>query len=167
MQFGCTFKKFIEEFKSIFNKNADQAGVSYRQWSLRQGHRSVAKFSIEFCTLAATSGWNSFALKRTFFHAVSEPIKDELALLDEPESINELITLATRLDNHLKERRMQRNTRGKLMGPILDILLPAVLQFNNDSLPLTALTDSGCEQNLIDHSRHPSKFGDSPCARTN
>lgn len=32
------------------------------------------------------------------------------------------------------------------------LLLPAVLLFNNDSLPLSALIDSGCEQNLIDQS---------------
>lgn len=50
-------------------------------------------------------------LKTPFFHALNDPIKDELAILDEPSSLNELISLATCLDNQLRECGRERSKR--------------------------------------------------------
>uniref|UniRef100_A0A3B3TX12 CCHC-type domain-containing protein n=1 Tax=Poecilia latipinna TaxID=48699 RepID=A0A3B3TX12_9TELE len=110
-KFDCSFLEFVEEFKLVFGDTTDQTSISRRLWSLKQGQRTVAEFSIELRTLAAASDWNGCALKSAFFHALNESIKDELAPLDEPKTLNELITLATRLDNRIRERRSQRHER--------------------------------------------------------
>lgn len=39
---------------------------------------------------------------------LSEEIKDELAAIDETDSLETLISLSIRLDNHLRERRESR-----------------------------------------------------------
>ncbi|XP_038137671.1 stonustoxin subunit alpha-like [Cyprinodon tularosa] len=46
---------------------------------------------------AAASGWNECALKSAYFKALNDNIKDELATLDEPASLEDLIRLTIRL----------------------------------------------------------------------
>uniref|UniRef100_A0A3B3Y7H1 CCHC-type domain-containing protein n=1 Tax=Poecilia mexicana TaxID=48701 RepID=A0A3B3Y7H1_9TELE len=76
-KFDCSFLEFVEEFKLVFGDTTDQTSISRRLWSLKQGQRTVAEFSIEFRTLAAASDWNGCALKSAFFHALNDSIKDE------------------------------------------------------------------------------------------
>lgn len=45
------------------------------------------------------------ALQGVFIQDLSEEIKDELAAIDETDSLETLISLSIRLDNHLRERR--------------------------------------------------------------
>ena len=70
-----------------------------RLFNLRQGARPVADFAIDFCTLTAESGWNTESLVTAFHQGLSIPIKDELADRELGEA---LITLANRIDNHIK-----------------------------------------------------------------
>ena len=44
---------------------------------MRQGHRSVSDYAIDFQTLATSSGWNADALFDTFLNGLSEDIKDD------------------------------------------------------------------------------------------
>lgn len=69
----------------------------------KQEQRPVSEFAVVFRIKVAASDWNESALKSVFFQALSEMLKDELATLDEPGTLNKLIMLATRLDNHLKQ----------------------------------------------------------------
>ena len=78
----------------------------------------MAEFSIDFRVKAAASGWNECALKSAYFKALNDNIKDELATLDEPASLEELIRLTIRLDNRLRARSSSRQKR-------LHISLPA------------------------------------------
>ena len=68
----------------------------------------MAEFSIDFRVKAAASGWNECALKSAYFKALNENIKDELATIDEPASLEDLIRLTIRLDNRLRTRNHSR-----------------------------------------------------------
>ena len=68
----------------------------------------MAEFSIDFRVKAAASGWNECALKSAFFKALNENIKDELATIYEPTSLEDLIRLSIRLDNRLRIRDKAR-----------------------------------------------------------
>ncbi|CAG6007053.1 unnamed protein product, partial [Menidia menidia] len=70
LHFGCTLAEFITEFKRTFDQAAD-VKFSMKLWKVKQGRHSVAEFSTEFQSLAASSGWNSNALKSAFIPALT------------------------------------------------------------------------------------------------
>ncbi len=61
-------------------------------------------YAIEFCTLAADSGWNQPALTDAFYNGLSETVKDHLTSLDLPSELDALVSLASRIDKWLMER---------------------------------------------------------------
>ena len=63
----------------------------------------MADFSIEFRVLAVGLGWDDTALRSVFYKGLNKQLKDELALRDEPTSLEALISLAVSLDNRLRE----------------------------------------------------------------
>lgn len=77
-------------------------------FSLSQGSLSVVEFSIEFRIAAAESGWGEKELKGVFLKSLSDTLKDELASRDKPTYLEELILLAIRIDNRLRERQRER-----------------------------------------------------------
>jgi len=116
-RFRCSFSEFITEFKMVFAAESDETTDSRRLLALRQRGKRVADFAIEFRTLAAAAGWEERALKTVFFQALDEPLKDELARLEVPASLNEFISLAVRLDNRLRGRFRGRAERSLPSSP--------------------------------------------------
>uniref|UniRef100_A0A3Q3ALW9 Ty3 transposon capsid-like protein domain-containing protein n=1 Tax=Kryptolebias marmoratus TaxID=37003 RepID=A0A3Q3ALW9_KRYMA len=109
--FGCSFSEFIKELKQVFSQETDQTSASRELWNLKQGQRTVSDFAIDFRIKAAASKWDAVALKSAYFHALSEEIKDELATLDEPETLEEFISLTIKLDNRIRSRIKERSRR--------------------------------------------------------
>jgi len=106
--FSCSFSEFISEFSQVFNHDSDKTIDSRALLDLKQGKSTVAEFSIDFRVKAAASGWNECALKSAYFKALNDNIKDELATVDEPASLEDLIRLTIRLDNRLRTRNLSR-----------------------------------------------------------
>lgn len=75
---------------------------------LKQHHRQVVDYAIEFRTVTADSGCNSPALIDAFMNGLSEPIKDQLAPLELPQDLNSIISMASRVDDHLWEREKEQ-----------------------------------------------------------
>lgn len=109
--YGCSFDDFLKEFKRVFNQDCDETSASHDLWTLKQGHKMVADFSIDFRIKAAASGWDAAALKSAYFHVLNDPIKDELAASDEPETLEELIKQTVRLDNRIRSRIKERSRK--------------------------------------------------------
>uniref|UniRef100_A0A3B5PP23 Retrotransposon gag domain-containing protein n=1 Tax=Xiphophorus maculatus TaxID=8083 RepID=A0A3B5PP23_XIPMA len=105
------FDEFIELFKLTFCPKLGEEVASKRIWGLRQGNKSVADFAVEFRTLGTEAGWNEPALKGAFQQALNDRLKDELACRDEPDSLDELINLAIRIDNRLRTRSRSSNSQ--------------------------------------------------------
>lgn len=99
---------FTAEMRKVFDHPLQSKEASSRLLSLRQGSSSVTSYSIDFRILAAETGWDQKALQGVFFRGLSEELKDQLAARDETSSLEELISLAIRLDNRLAERRRER-----------------------------------------------------------
>ena len=117
-----TYAKFTEEMRRNFDHPVRGKDAAKRLLSLHQGSRSVAEMAIEFRTLAAESGWNNEALHGAFQNALSETIKDELVSRDEPNTLEELISLAIRIDNRRRERRREKT--GKETFSVMPVSLP-------------------------------------------
>ncbi|KAL1246548.1 hypothetical protein QQF64_034593 [Cirrhinus molitorella] len=133
--------------------------------SLQQGRRSVADYSVEFRTLAATSGWNAEALSARFLEGLRESLKDELYAREVPDCLDDLIALAIRLDARRELRRRARTGEGSAASwrdsaftvPLQDIRLIPVLSnllgcpfLLGLTLGASALVDSGAEGNFMD-----------------
>ncbi|XP_072134918.1 uncharacterized protein [Mobula birostris] len=105
-----SFATFVAELRKIFDHPVRGKDTAKGLLNLYQGSRSVAEYSVEFWTLAANSGWNDEALRGVYRNGLSDMVKDELAATDDTDSLDSLISLATRLDNRLQERH--RETTG-------------------------------------------------------
>ncbi|CAB1314011.1 unnamed protein product [Coregonus sp. 'balchen'] len=117
-----SYSRFTEEMKKVFDHPVCGKDAAKRLLSLRQGPHSVAEMAFEFHTLAAESGWNEEALQGAFRNALTETLKDELMSRDEPDGLDELISLAIRIDNRLWERWRERV--GRVACPMTSASVP-------------------------------------------
>lgn len=99
---------FEAELMKVFDHPVQGKEAAKRLLVLRQGPRSAAEYSVDFRTLAAESGWNDEALMSVFINGLSEQLKDELAVRDDYEGLDSLISAAIKLDNRIRERRRER-----------------------------------------------------------
>ncbi|KAJ0055221.1 hypothetical protein NL108_012724 [Boleophthalmus pectinirostris] len=106
-----SFSAFSNEMKKLFDHPVKGKEAAKRLLALNQGSSSVAQYAIDFRILAHESGWDDIALQSVFLKGLSDNVKDELAARDETSSLEELISLAIRLDNRLRERRRERGSR--------------------------------------------------------
>lgn len=113
---SLSFDDFSSQLEIVFD-HPDHAGTATKRLlKLRQGTGSVAEYAIDFWTLAADSKWNDEALQGAFVNGLSDTIKDELAVRDEPANLHSLVSLATRIDSRLRERRQERGGRVRTAG---------------------------------------------------
>lgn len=65
------FELFVGRFSRIFDCPNHVGCVSDSLFSMRQGARSVAEYSVEFCTLSVESGWNEPDFQTAFRQGLS------------------------------------------------------------------------------------------------
>lgn len=104
-----TYDEFIRDFKAVFDFPDHAGNAGSRLMALRQGARSVADFSIDFRLLAAESGWNETALCTVFYGGLNDFLRGELAMKDKPSNLKELIGLAVKLENRIRERHQSKS----------------------------------------------------------
>lgn len=99
----------------VFDRSAHGHEASRLLSTLRQGKRSVTDFSIEFRTLATTSGWNGPALIARFLEGLNSEIKDEVFVREVPNSFDSLVELALRIERRFEMRRRARRMEASLL----------------------------------------------------
>ena len=104
-----SYAQFIKEFKLVFDHPYEGKISGELLAQLRQGDRTVVDYSLEFRTLAASSGWNESALLVIFRQGLNADLLNELASKDDDLGLDELITLAIKLD-HLMHSRTRTKT---------------------------------------------------------
>ncbi|KAK7916542.1 hypothetical protein WMY93_012303 [Mugilogobius chulae] len=109
-----SFVAFTNEMRKLFDHPLKGKEAAKRLLALNQGSASVAQYAIDFRILANESGWDDTALQSVFLRGLTDNVKDELAARDDTAGLDELISLAIRLDNRLRERRRERVSRQPL-----------------------------------------------------
>ncbi|KAF7644811.1 hypothetical protein LDENG_00215410, partial [Lucifuga dentata] len=94
--------------KRVFDRSVAGHEAACEIMLLRQEHRTLTDYVIEFHTLAASSQWNERALYDAFWHGLSDNLKDKLASRELPATLNQLIDLVTRVDIRLHQRARER-----------------------------------------------------------
>ena len=103
------FNLFVQELKNIFGDPDEVATAERNIRKLRQ-RGSASSYFAEFRRISAVLNWNDSALASQAYTGLRENVKDELARVGRPNSLEDLILIATRIDNRLHERAIERNT---------------------------------------------------------
>ncbi len=103
-----SFQVFSSELRKVFDRAASEREAARILAELRQTHRTVTDYSIEFRTLAAECSWNAEAQWDMFLHGLAPHIQNEIYALDLPTSLDGFIDLAIRVDARLRRRSQHR-----------------------------------------------------------
>lgn len=104
----ASFDEFSQEMSRLFDQTARGDEAAARLSRLTQGKSSITDFSIRFKTLAASCDWNEGVLRARFLEGLSPAIANELAALEMPHTLEEVINLSLRVDSRLSLRRQLR-----------------------------------------------------------
>uniref|UniRef100_A0A8C5R0W1 ribonuclease H n=1 Tax=Leptobrachium leishanense TaxID=445787 RepID=A0A8C5R0W1_9ANUR len=99
---------FVRAMNPIYDDPLRSSAALTTIRHLKQGRRPVEDYISEFRAVAADTGLNDVGLKDHFRHGLSEQLKDELARIGVPTSLEALITQSLVLDQHFRERRQER-----------------------------------------------------------
>lgn len=102
-----SWDNFKKELGRIFGEIDEKKQAERAITRLRQT-KSVSSYTAEFKQLQARIDWNDASLRTAFEAGLKENVKDGLVHHDEPETLHDLIELATRIDHRLWERSEQR-----------------------------------------------------------
>lgn len=98
---------FLAAFRKVFDEPGRTSSAASSLLRLRQGNSTVGQYAIQFRTLASELAWNNEALVAAFWEGLAGRIKDELAGRDLPTVLDDLISLATRIDIRFAERQRE------------------------------------------------------------
>ena len=93
----------MQEIISVFDHDVTGHDAVTQLMHLQQGVGVVVEFPIKFRVLASETGWPVVPLMTIFIHALSEPVKDALATLEPPATLDALVRTAIRIDNRVQE----------------------------------------------------------------
>ncbi|OMJ11484.1 Retrotransposon-derived protein PEG10 [Smittium culicis] len=95
------FELFMNEFRNNFSDPSHSIKVRGQIRNCKQGSRSASAYAAEFRALARESGFDKVALVDQFLRGLNQKIMQYLIVMDIPESLEENIQLAVRIDNRL------------------------------------------------------------------
>jgi hypothetical protein len=99
---------FLDRFRAAFD-DPDRVRTAERKLRvLKQGNGSVVTYASDFGRIAADTEWNESAKIAQFRLGLSDEIKDDLCHYELPPDLQELMTLAHRIDVRLAERRHEK-----------------------------------------------------------
>ena len=98
---------FFEAMTLLYDDPQRMASAESALVALRQGERPVEDYTAEFRRWSTDTSWNEAALRFQYRQGLSETLKDELARVAVPDTLDKLIHLAILLDRRLRERRSE------------------------------------------------------------
>lgn len=100
---------FIGAMNNLYEDSSKRLTAVAAIRSLKQERRPVEEYLTEFKRWAAETEWNDLGLCDQFRLGLSEALKDELAKVELPDSLHQLMKVCTSLDRRLRERRSERS----------------------------------------------------------
>lgn len=91
-----SFSNFSQAFSEDFQSFSPCHKMAHSLMCIRQGHRSLLDYAIEFRTLATDSGSNIAALLHTFVGELSSH-EEHLFTLDLPEDLDSVISVTNKI----------------------------------------------------------------------
>ena len=106
-----TYTEFLKEFKEIFG-DPDPSGTARNKLDhLTQGSHTADEYVASFREVKDDTGYNDAALVEKFEKGLNPPLVDKIYALPEmPETLNEWIHWATKLDRQWRQRETKKKT---------------------------------------------------------
>jgi len=101
------YKKFKNELQRAF-KVVDEKWAAERWLHILKMNKSAAKYATEFQWIAALMDWDDDALVLQYYWGLNETIKDEIARMNWPEELQNMIDTFININSHQWEQRMKR-----------------------------------------------------------
>ncbi len=96
-----SYEAFITHFKEVFGGATGALTVADQLLRLRQDSSSTQEYTVKFCTLAASSGWNEPALISAFRQGLDSCLRAQMAIYDDTVGLESFIQKANRISQHL------------------------------------------------------------------
>ncbi len=74
---------FIAHFKDVFGTSTSSISVHEDLFQLRQANRNIQEYTINFHTLAASSGWNETALLFAYRRGLNPKLRQQTSIFED------------------------------------------------------------------------------------
>ncbi|KAI2648330.1 Transposon Tf2-9 polyprotein [Labeo rohita] len=136
-----SYPAFTTKLRTVFQHPESEVEVDSRLYHLKQGSRSISRYTTEFRTLAVQTTWSNAALRTAYYEGLSTCLKDELAVRELPDTLEGMIQLALRDPPVMKTYPKSFISR---------LLLQVSILMGHQRIETTAFVDSGAAGNFID-----------------
>jgi hypothetical protein len=102
-----TYKGFIDKITATFGAVDEEKQAERAIQTLRQ-RGSCATYTAEFQRYSSKTGWNDDALRAQYYRGLKDSVKDELVKDEKPDTMADMIEIATKIDNRLYERALEK-----------------------------------------------------------
>lgn len=96
-----SYEAFANHFKDVFGVAAGRLSVQDQLLQLRQRESSIDDYTLEFRTLAATSGWNEAALLSAYRLGLNPRIRAQMAIYDDNMGLESFMQCASHISQRL------------------------------------------------------------------
>lgn len=90
-QVTTSLTTFISHFKEAFGQTASELSVHDQLYNLHQGNQSLGSYTLQFLTLAASSGWKETALITAFRQGLNNDIRQLMVIYDDSMGLENFI----------------------------------------------------------------------------
>ncbi|KAL0149844.1 hypothetical protein M9458_054892 [Cirrhinus mrigala] len=104
-----SYPAFTNQLRAAFQHPESEVEVDSRLYHLKQGERSVSRYTTEFRTLSVQTTWSDAALRTAYYEGLSIRLKDELAVRELPDTLEGMIQLALRVDQRMRHHPHRTN----------------------------------------------------------
>jgi hypothetical protein len=121
-----TYVEFENNLQLVYG-DSDELATAERSLTRLRQTTSCSQYVSEFVQIASYLSWDDKALSFAFYKGLKDSVKDELARVERITSLPALMETATKIDNRLYERRLEKK------GLTLRSLTAAAEQSSTDS----------------------------------
>jgi len=101
------YKKFKDELQRAF-EIVDEKQAAERRLHILKMNKSAVKYAAEFQRIAALMNWDNDALVSQYYWGLNKTIKDEIARMNQPEELQDMINTFINIDSQQWEQWMKR-----------------------------------------------------------
>ncbi|XP_053556000.1 proprotein convertase subtilisin/kexin type 4 [Bombina bombina] len=103
-----SLEDFFKEMAILYQDINTQLTAETKMRSLKQGKKQVEEYLTEFKQYSKDTEWSDIALRNQYRLGLNDALKDELARIELPRSLEGLITLSIQIDRRLRERKSEK-----------------------------------------------------------